>query len=146
MKRLFFAPLVALCLYTAPVLADDPPDPATEAGKIIDDATKEIDKDPGASISLMVELAKSGRWGPFVGVALLFVVWAFRKFFLKMINPNVLPWLTLGLALVASVAVGIGAGNVWWQIIVDLFSTGGAAALLWSALFKHFLKPKTEET
>ena len=61
---------------------------------------------------------------------------------MKMINKNVLPWLTLGLAMVASIGVGLGFGNVWWEVLIDGFITGGSAALLWSSLFKHFMKPK----
>jgi hypothetical protein len=124
---------------TEPVKSDDP---VADAEKIIDDATKDIDKDPGAQISLIIELAKSGRWGPFAGVLIMFLVWAFRKFLMKAIDTNVLPWLTLGLAVVVSGAVGLIAENIWWQMLIDTFITGGAATLLWSALFKHFMKPK----
>jgi len=166
MKRIVFVPLALLCLLAMPALADDPVpepaqpavtspdsgqptadvDPVDAAGKIIDDATKKIDEDPGGAMNLIIDLAKSGRWGLFVGVLIMFLVWATRKFIWKVIKPNILPWLTLGLALVASVAVGLVAGNVWWQIIIDLFSTGGTGALLWSAVFKHFMKPKEEST
>ena len=156
MKRFVLAPLVVLCLLASPALADDPKpvdagivdagaqpaDPVGEAEKVVDDAIKDIDKDPGAKISLLIELAKSGRWGPFVGLALLFIVWGLRKFIWKLINPNVLPWLTLGLAMVASVTVGLIAGNEWWKVLIDGLLTGGSAMALWSALFKHFMKPK----
>lgn len=158
MKRFMLAPLVALCLLALPALADDPKpvdagvvdagvqptDPVDEAGKKIDDAIKDIDKDPGAKVSLLIELAKSGRWGPFAGLALLFIVWGLRKFIWKLINKNVLPWLTLGLAMVCSVAVGLIAGNEWWKVLIDGLLTGGSAMALWSALFKHFMKPKEE--
>lgn len=117
-------------------------DEVSDAETIIDEAVKEIDKDPGKQISLLVELAKSGRWGPFAGLLILFIVWAIRKFLLKLIKPNVLPWLTLGLAMVASVGVGLGFGNVWWQVLIDGLITGGAAGLMWSALFKHLLGEK----
>jgi len=165
MKRIVFVPLALLCLLAMPALADDPVlepaqpavtspdvgqsidvDPVDAAGEIIDDATKKIDEDPGGAVNLIIDLAKSGRWGPFAGVLIVFLVWATRKFIWKVVKPNVLPWLTLGLALVVSVAVGLVAGNVWWQIIIDLFSTGGTGALLWSAVFKHFMKPKEEST
>lgn len=163
MKRIVLIPLALLCLLAMPALADDPvsepssvsPDggqptadanPVNAAGKVIDNATKEIDKDPSGSVSLLIDLAKSGRWGPFAGVLVMFLVWAVRKFIWKLVKPNVLPWLTLGLALVVSVAVGLAAGNVWWQIVIDLFSTGGAGALLWSAVFKHFMKPEEKAT
>ncbi len=152
MKRFIVAPIVALMLLAMPALADDPKpadkpavtepakpaepakpeakDEVDDAGKIIDDAVKEIEKDPAKQVGLLVELAKSGRWGPFAGLLLLFIVWAFRKFLMKMINTNVLPWLTLGLAMVASIGVGLGFGNVWWQVLLDGLITGGSAGLL----------------
>jgi hypothetical protein len=152
MKRILLTPLVVLCLLASPAWADDPPAPtdssaqpadsSDDAEKIIDDATKKIDEDPGGQAGALVELAKSGRWGPFVGLAILFIVWGLRKFILKLISKNVLPWITIGLAVAASVAVGLGFGNTWWQILIDLFSAGGAGAILWSAIFKHFMKPK----
>ena len=164
MKRFIVAPIVALMLLAMPALADDPKpadkpavtepakpaepakpeakDEVDDAGKIIDDAVKEIEKDPAKQVGLLVELAKSGRWGPFAGLLLLFIVWAFRKFLMKMINTNVLPWLTLGLAMVASIGVGLGFGNVWWQVLLDGLITGGSAGLLWSSIFKHFMKPE----
>ena len=90
----------------------------------------------------MIELAKSGRWGPFVGLLILILVWATRKWLWKLIKPTVLPWLTLGLAAVASVAVGLIAENAILDILLDTFITGGTAAILRSAVFKHFMKPK----
>lgn len=165
MKRMFLFGfgLIALMLQGATVLADDAKpvaapavaanakpaadtpkvdDPVTDAEKIIDDAVKKIDEDPGKQISLLIELAKSGRWGPFAGLLLLFLVWAFRKFLMKKINANVLPWLTVGLAAVCSIAVGLGFGNGILDIVLDTFITGGSATILWSMVFKHFMKPK----
>lgn len=155
MKRIFIAPLVALMLLGATAFADDPkpaapaaaaeapkPDAPVDPEEVIDDAIEDIDKDPGKQVSWMIQLAKSGRWGPFAGAALLFIVWGLRKFIWKLISPKVLPWLTLGLAVVVSVAVGLLAGNIWWQVIIDVFTTGGVAAILWSTIFKHFMKPK----
>lgn len=117
-------------------------DPIGDAEKEIDEAVKDIDKDPAGFVSFIVDLAKSGRWGPFAGQVLLFLVWALRKYIWKLIKPNVLPWVTLGGAIVASIAVGLIAGNVWWEIALDSLITGGSAMALWSLLFKHFMKPK----
>jgi hypothetical protein len=164
-KLIPYGIIAALLLFNMPVLADDPKpaepekpaatevakpdpvksdDPVADAEGKIDDAIKDVDKDPGAQISWIIELAKSGRWGPFAGQLLLFLVWGLRKFIWKLIKPNVLPWVTLGAAMVASVAVGLIAGNVWWQVLIDGLITGGSAMALWSLLFKHFMKPKEE--
>jgi hypothetical protein len=162
MKRIIVAPIVALMLLAMPALADDPKpadkpaatepakpaeeaksdDPVADAEKAIDEATEEIDKDPGKQVSLLVELAKSGRWGPFAGQLLLFLVWGLRKFIWKLIKPSVLPWVTLGAAMLVSVGVGLGFGNIWWQVLIDGLITGTAAMGLWSMIFKHFMKPK----
>jgi len=59
MKRFVLVPLAMLCLLASPAMADDPKpvdagvvdagaqpvDPVDEAGKVVDDAIKEIDKD-----------------------------------------------------------------------------------------------------
>ena len=156
MKRFVLVPLAMLCLLASPAMADDPKpvdagvvdagaqpaDPVGEAEKVVEDAIKDVDKDPAGKVSLLIELAKSGRWGPFAGLVVLFLVWGTRRFIWKLINKNVLPWLTLGLAMASSVAVGLIAGNIWWQVLIDGLLTGGSAMALWSALFKHFMKPK----
>jgi hypothetical protein len=127
---------------TEPVKSDDP---VADAEGKIDDAIKDVDKDPGAQISWIIELAKSGRWGPFAGQLLMFLVWALRKYIWKLIKSSWLPYVTLGGAMLTSVAVGLIAGNIWWQILIDGLITGGSAMALWSLLFKHFMKPKEEE-
>lgn len=114
-------------------------DPVDDAEKEIDDATKDIDDDPGGILALIVDLAKSGRWGPFAGQVLLFLVWVLRKYIWKLIPTNYLPWITLGAALVASVAVGLVAENAWWEVLIDGLITGGSAMALWSLLFKHLM-------
>jgi len=143
-----------ICLFAFPALADTSPsvdagiqagDPIAAASEAIDIAVKDIDADPAATISELIELAKSGRWGPFAGLALMFLVWAFRKFFWKLINKNVLPWLTLALGMAVAVGVGLVAGNIWWKVLIDGLITGGSAMALWSALFKHLLGEKKKK-
>lgn len=119
-----------------------PADPVGEAEAAIDDAVERVDEDPAGTVSLLIELAKSGRWGPFAGLLVMFLVWVGRKWIWKYIPRNVLPWLTLSLSMVVSVAVGLIAENVWWKVLIDGLLTGGSAMALWSAVFKHFMKPK----
>jgi hypothetical protein len=166
MKRLV-APFVVLMLLAVPVLAQDKPadkpdkpaatepakpqpakadaksdDPVGDAEKVIDDGIKKIDEDPGAAVNQLVQLAKEGRWGPFVGLILMFLIWILRKFIWKLIPKNVLPWVTLGVGMVATGAIGLGLGVTWWKVLIDAFATSGIAMAFWSLLFKHFLKPK----
>lgn len=114
-------------------------DPVGDAEEEIDEATESVDEDPGGILALIIDLAKSGRWGPFAGQVLLFLVWALRKFIWKLIPKNYLSWITLGAAMVVSVAVGLVAENAWWQVLIDGLITGGSAMALWSLLFKHFM-------
>jgi hypothetical protein len=166
MKRFILAPIVALCLLAAPALADDPKpadavtaadaakpadtakpevksdDPVADAEKPIDGATETIDNDPGAAVNQLIQLAKEGRWGPFVGLLVMFLIWALRKFIWKLIPKNVLPWVTLGAGMLATGAIELGLGVTWWKVLIDAFATSGIAMGFWSLLFKHFMKPK----
>jgi len=131
----------AVATPAAPAVRDAVSDAETQ----IDNATSDIDKDTAKSINWLVELAKSGRWGPFAGQLILFIVWGIRKFAWKLIKPTALPYVTLGFAMATSVAVGFIAGNAWWKVLIDGLITGGAAMGLWSLLFKHLLKTEEKE-
>jgi len=117
--------------------------------KVVSDAVKSIDDNPGEVTKELIQLAKEGRWGPFIGLLLMLAVWITRKWVWKLIPKNVLPWLTLGLGMVATVAVELSLGVIWWKTLVDGLATSGIAMAFWSALFKHFLgdkKPAEEAT
>jgi type II secretory pathway component PulF len=62
------------------------------------------------------------HWPLVVGAGLVVLVWALRSFVIPKIEKNVLPWFTLGLAIVATAATRmtqhINAGGVWWQGMV----------------------------
>ena len=116
-------------------------DPVKDAEKLIDGSTESITNNPEAAVNQLIELAKQGRWGPFVGLLLMFFVWALRKFIWKLIPKNALPWVTLGAGMVATGAVGLSLGVVWWKVLIDAFATSGIAMGFWSLLFKHFMKP-----
>lgn len=115
-----------------------------DAEKLIDGSTEAIDNDPAAAISQLVELAKEGRWGPFVGLALMFLVWGLRRFIWKLIPKNALPWVTLGAGMVTTGAIELGLGVVWWKVLIDSLAASGIAMGMWSALFKHFMKPEED--
>jgi hypothetical protein len=168
MKRFIIAPLVVLMLLATSALADDPKpvdkpattpavtagdvkvdpvksdDPVADAEKVIDDGIKKIDEDPGEAISTLTQLAKEGRWGPFVGLLLMFLIWVLRKFIWKLIPKNALPWVTLGVGIIATGAIELGLGVTWWKVLIDSLGTSGIAMALWSMIFKHIMKPKEE--
>lgn len=118
-------------------------DPVADAEKIIDDGIKEIDEDPGAVIKELIQLAKAGSWGPFVGLLLMFLIWAFRKFIWKLISKKALPWVTLGIGMLTVFATDLGLGVVWWRALINACVTCGLAAI--PLLYKRFLAPTEEE-
>jgi hypothetical protein len=126
-----------------PVKSDDP---VKDAETLIDGETETINNDPGAAVSQLTQLAKEGRWGPFVGLLLMFLIWALRKFIWKLIPKSALPWVTLGAGMVATGAIELGLGVVWWKVLIDSLATSGIAMGFWSLLFKHFMKPKENES
>ena len=170
MKCLILSTLVAFLLFASPALAVDPK-PAGEhvivikadpiikpiittypyatadddAEDLINDSISGIDEDPGATVSQLIQLAKEGRWGPFVGLLLMFLIWILRKFIWKRIPKDDLPWLTLGIGMLATCATETLLGVVWWKVLIDGLGTSGIAMAFWSLAFKHFLKPAKEE-
>lgn len=119
--------------------------PIEEAEKKILDTIEPADKDIEQQFDLMVQLFKEGRWGPAVGLALMLLVWALRKFIWKFVPSNALPWVTLAAGMVATVVGELLAGVVWWKTLIDGFATSGIAMGFWSLLFKHILGQKNPE-
>ena len=158
MKRITLGLIAALLLLSPSVLADDPKpvdagvvdagaqpaDVIGEAEKVIADGIKEIDKDPGKTVGIIMQLVEEGRWGPAIGLALMFLIWILRKFIWKLIPKNALPWVTLGAGMAATAAIELSLGIVWWKVLIDSLGTSGIAMGLWSLIFKHFMKPKEE--
>jgi hypothetical protein len=141
--------IIALALTAGVVYADGPaeePAPAEEVDPdaVIDDGTAQIDEDPAAAVSLIVEAFRQGHWSLAIGTLVLFVVWVLRRFLWTLIPRNVLPWLTLALAMVVTVVVGLIAGVVWWQALIDGLLTSGVAMAFWSLVFRHLL-PKPDK-
>jgi len=136
------APVTAMAAPAVTVTATVTEPVVSDADKAIDDATKGIDENPGETIKDLIQLAKEGRWGPFIGLLLMFLIWITRKWVWKLIPKNVLPWLTLGLGMTATVAVELSLGVIWWKTLVDGLATSGIAMAFWSTLFKHFLGDK----
>ena len=133
-------------LFSGTILADNPPpdvisDPIVDADELIDSEIEIIDSDPGAVVGQLIQLAKEGRWGPFVGLLLMFAIWILRRFVWKLIPKNALPWVTLLVGMAATGAVGLSLGVVWWKVLIDALATSGVAMGFWSLIFKHFLKP-----
>lgn len=161
MKRLAVGSVVALLLLSPYAVAQDKATdggaavaaaeskPASEAKndnsvenaeKLVDDNIKKIDENPGEAVSELIQLAKEGRWGSFVGLALMFLIWILRRFIWQLIPKNALPWVTLGIGMVVTGAIELGLGVSWWKVLIDAFAASSVAMGFWSLLFKHVLK------
>ena len=111
---------------------------------VIDEAIADIDEDPAGAVSGIVQAFQDGRWAAGAGLLVMFVTWVLRRYIWKYIPKNVLPWLSLALGMIVTVAVGLVAGVVWWQALIDGLLTSAVAMAFWSTLFKHIL-PKEKK-
>ncbi len=114
-----------------------------DAEKAIDDSIKKVDEDPGAVIKELIQLAKEGRWGPFVGLALMFLIWIFRKFIWKLIPKKALLWVTLGVGMLSACVTELSLGVTWWKALLDAFLTVGIVAV--PMIYKRYIAPTEEE-
>ena len=123
-------------------IADDGVDPEA----VIDEAVSDVDEDPAGTVSEIIQAFQDGRWAVGAGLLVMFLVWILREYIWKYIPKNIVPWLALSLAMVVTVAVGLVAGTVWWQALIDGLLTGSVAMAFWSMLFKHILPNKNKKT
>ena len=149
------APAAVAAVADKPVAAVEPAvtvapsdDPLKDAEKVIDDGIKKIDENLVKEADTLVQMIEEGRWGPLVGLILMFLIWALRKYIWKLIPKNVLPWVTLGVGILTTGATELILGVTWWKVLIDSFTTSASAMALWSLIFKRFMKPKeaTEES
>lgn len=89
------------------------------------------------AVSLLVLAFKSRHWMLAAGLSLTVFVVVARLFnFAKLLPDAYVPWATMGLATLASVAVGIQAHQSWDQIMVTGLSVGAAAIGGWETVGK----------
>ena len=91
-------------------------------------------------VTLLIQLFKNGQWALAVGLLLSLLIMVFRKFFEKYVPKKALPWVAVVLGIVGSVAVGLSAGVVWWQALLQGFAAGAAATGLWELVLKQMKK------
>jgi len=139
-------PAVAAPATTEVAVVKDPADPVADADKVIDDSIKPVDDAPGETVGAIISAFKEGRWGAAIGLLIMLLVWITRKFIWTVVPKKVLPWLTLGLAMVVTVGVELLTGISWWKTLIDGFITGGSAMAFWSLLFKHILPGAPENS
>ncbi len=160
MKKLIVGIVAALLICAPMVLADDAkpattevakPSTATpatatpaEEGEAPVPYTDVVDENPAQYIVEMVKAFQSKNWTLGIGMALMTIIWGIRRFVWKSLPTKTIPWVSAGLALVATFAVSIIGGDiVWWECIISALTSSAGAVFLWEALFKHIALKKT---
>ena len=136
---------------TEPVALDVVAEPVTEVVVPVDPAPEikvpTTDEEAGTIIGQLLDAATNGHWTVFVGFLLLMLMWLFNRMGLAAkIGRDYVPWVTVGLGLVACVAIGLATGANIWDALKAGFLEGGIAISLWELIFKRFTATKTDGT
>lgn len=124
---------------------DPIPQPEAEKPVLEDGAVPETPQEVGTVIGLLLDASKGGHWTIFVGLLLLLIVWGMNQFGLaERVGRKAVPWVTLGIAAVGAVGVGLAEGVAVLDALKLAAIEGGIAIMLWEALFKHFTAKKTD--
>jgi hypothetical protein len=137
-----------------PAIEEAPAVPAPlPEGDVISQANPEIpteiktDADMGEALGLAIDLATHGRWAMAVGLLLMILVYAARRFnLLAMVPKKAIPWITMGLGLTTAIAIALMTENGWSQALFS--GLGGAVGSigLWELAGKHLLGfPKSND-
>lgn len=114
---------------------------------VVDPKVPETDGEAGALISKLLDYGQNGHWTLFAGVLLLLLIWGFNKLGLaKKVGRKWVPWVTLGIAAVASIGVGLASGESIWDAAKLGLLEGGLAIALWELIAKHLSKSKSDGT
>ena len=101
------------------------------------------DSEVGAIIVQMVDAAKAGHWSVFGGFLVLLLIWLFNRMGLKeKIGSKAVPWVSLGVGALLSVALGLSQGAPILDSLKLGLLEGGVAIALWELVAQHFLKKK----
>lgn len=131
---MMFAIVLVLLLVPGVALADTATSTATLP--VIDPNAEGVDV-VAQTLSMLLLAFKSRRWMLVAGLVLTIAVVLVRMFNLvKQVPADLVPWATLGIATLASVAVGLQAGRDWDNIVVTGLSVGVAAIGGWETFGK----------
>lgn len=96
-------------------------------------------------VSLLLTALQSQNWPLAVGLLLSILVAVANKFGLKnAVGDKVIPWVTLGLAVAATVGTALVAGVPVGAAVMQGVLAGVAAIGGWELILKHFLSSKKE--
>lgn len=130
--------------------------PKTEAAPVTEAPTADAPATPDAApvaeapaevsvqdVSLLVTALQSQNWPLAVGLALSILVALANKFGLKnAVGDKAIPWVTMGLAVAATVGAALAAGTPVGAALGQGVLAGVAAIGGWELILKHFLASK----
>jgi hypothetical protein len=94
-------------------------------------------------ISLLVKAVQDKNWSLALGFLLMLLVMVANKFGLKdKIGSKAVPWVAMGLAVAATLGIGLANGLVLVEAGMQGVLAGVAAIGGWELLFKHILQSK----
>lgn len=122
----------------APKAEEAPVADAPKAGDVPAEVTAQ-------DVSMLVTALQSQNWPLVAGLVLSILVALANKFGLKnAVGDKAIPWVTMGLAVVATVGAGLATGVSVGAALAQGVLAGVAAIGGWELILKHFLSSKKE--
>jgi hypothetical protein len=84
----------------------------------------------------VLEAINAGKMQLVLGLLLMILIWTLRSFW-SSFPPDIVPWLTAGIAILGSAAMGLLSGWPWEKIVTDALTISTSAGGLWSLIGKH---------
>ena len=130
----------------APVIEEAPAEEPKLEEAVIEEAKPEVpteiktDAEMGEALGMVIDMAKQGKWMVAIGLLLMILVYAARRFKLLALAPKkAIPWITLGLGLTTSVAMALITEHGWMASLFTGIGGSVGSIGLWELLGKHFL-------
>jgi len=123
--------------------APAPEAPKTEAAPVTEAKTEAPAEISAEDVSLLVTALQSQNWPLAVGLGLSILVALANKFGLKnAVGDKAIPWVTMGLAVAATVGAALAAGTPVGAALAQGVLAGVAAIGGWELILKHLLASK----
>jgi len=127
----------------APSVSDVAADVPTAAEPIVTVVQPETEAEVEETVGLLRKAFDAGTWPVVVGLVIMLLVWAVRRFALKTISEKwktATPWVAAGLGLLSCVGLSLAIDTMpWWRALLDGLISGLLASGLWELVGKHIL-------
>lgn len=101
-------------------------------------------KEAAESVSLLISAAKSGQWSIFAGLLIMLLIFVGNRMGLReKVGKKALPWVSVGLGVLASIGVMLAAGVAWDEALIQGLVAGLSASGFWELIGKHLLRKDT---